>query len=171
MSDELLHYGIIGQKWGVRRYQYSDGSLTSAGKKRYAKGTSSSKKTSSKKEEPKKQEPKKTEYTKDELMKLRSASEVYKHREEYTDSELRAVMGRIQSETQLKDMMSRENAKSVSKGKALIKEVVAASGKEVLKTAVTGAMKYSARKALVAMGNEDLAKAMFGGETKKREDK
>lgn len=33
--NELYHYGIKGQKWGVRRYQYSDGTLTPAGKKRY----------------------------------------------------------------------------------------------------------------------------------------
>lgn len=33
--EELYHHGIKGQKWGVRRYQYSDGSLTPAGKKRY----------------------------------------------------------------------------------------------------------------------------------------
>lgn len=35
MSDlYLVHHGILGQKWGVRRYQNKDGSLTSAGKKR-----------------------------------------------------------------------------------------------------------------------------------------
>ena len=33
--NELYHYGIKGQKWGVRRYQNKDGSLTAAGKKRY----------------------------------------------------------------------------------------------------------------------------------------
>lgn len=32
---ELYHHGVKGQKWGVRRYQYADGSLTPAGKKRY----------------------------------------------------------------------------------------------------------------------------------------
>lgn len=36
MNDELYHHGIKGQKWGVRRYQNDDGSLTSAGKRRYA---------------------------------------------------------------------------------------------------------------------------------------
>lgn len=33
---ELYHYGIKGQKWGVRRYQNDDGSLTPSGKKRYS---------------------------------------------------------------------------------------------------------------------------------------
>lgn len=34
-QDELYHWGIKGQKWGVRRYQNPDGSLTAAGRKRY----------------------------------------------------------------------------------------------------------------------------------------
>ncbi len=35
--DELAHHGIKGQKWGVRRYENADGTLTEAGKIRYAK--------------------------------------------------------------------------------------------------------------------------------------
>lgn len=34
-SNELYHHGILGQKWGVRRYQNSDGSLTPEGRIRY----------------------------------------------------------------------------------------------------------------------------------------
>lgn len=34
-TNELFHWGIKGMKWGVRRYQNKDGSLTPDGKKRY----------------------------------------------------------------------------------------------------------------------------------------
>ena len=36
-TNELYHYGKKGQKWGVRRYQNADGTLTDAGRKRYAR--------------------------------------------------------------------------------------------------------------------------------------
>lgn len=36
-DDELMHYGVKGMKWGVRRYQRKDGSLTGAGKRRNRK--------------------------------------------------------------------------------------------------------------------------------------
>ena len=39
-SDYLEHYGIKGQKWGIRRYQNKDGSLTKAGLKRYSDAAS-----------------------------------------------------------------------------------------------------------------------------------
>lgn len=36
-KQELTHHGILGQKWGIRRYQNEDGSLTPKGKKHYQK--------------------------------------------------------------------------------------------------------------------------------------
>ena len=34
-QDYLMHHGILGQKWGIRRYQNPDGSFTAEGKRRY----------------------------------------------------------------------------------------------------------------------------------------
>lgn len=34
-EPHIYHHGILGMKWGIRRFQNKDGSLTSAGKSRY----------------------------------------------------------------------------------------------------------------------------------------
>ena len=44
-NDELYHLGVMGMKWGIRRYQNKDGTLTEAGKKRYSKNLDTIEKT------------------------------------------------------------------------------------------------------------------------------
>lgn len=45
MSNYLCHHGVKGQKWGIRRYQNPDGTLTSEGKKHYGNKLDSARKT------------------------------------------------------------------------------------------------------------------------------
>ena len=49
-NEHLAHYGIKGQKWGLRRFQNSDGTLTSEGKVRYGSGIDKEAKKEIKKE-------------------------------------------------------------------------------------------------------------------------
>lgn len=43
-SDHIVHFGIKGQKWGIRRFQNEDGTLTEEGKTRYGRQQEDSKK-------------------------------------------------------------------------------------------------------------------------------
>lgn len=43
LDNELYHHGVKGMRWGIRRYQRKDGSVTSAGKKRYGASSKDSK--------------------------------------------------------------------------------------------------------------------------------
>ena len=72
MNYELSHHGIKGQRWGVRRFQNKDGSLTPAGKKRAARLQNdyeelTGKKFSSKKESGESSEKKLSDLTDDEI--------------------------------------------------------------------------------------------------------
>lgn len=46
--NALMHYGVKGMKWGVRRYQNEDGTLTSSGRKCYDDSTPVVKESSAK---------------------------------------------------------------------------------------------------------------------------
>lgn len=99
-QNELYHHGILGMKWGVRRYQNKDGSLTPSGKKRYAKLNS-------------------------ELNKLRPGasntrqSEYNKHMG-VSDDELKARINRLKLEDEYAQLASKLNSKKVKDGESFV---------------------------------------------------
>lgn len=105
-SNELVHWGIKGMRWGVRRYQNADGSLTPAGKKRYGDDDD----TGETKEE-----------TRARVLKSTNASEIYKHRDLLSTAELNERMNRIDTEARLSRMAESTRKSGMDKIDSVLK--------------------------------------------------
>lgn len=95
--DYLQHYGVLGMKWGVRHDRKRSGS----GKKR----TSSTPK------------PKTVEQQKAEVLKTRSAKELYKNADLFTNDELRRAYDRLNLERNINNIAEQE----VSSGRKVVR--------------------------------------------------
>ena len=104
-NNELTHHGIKGQKWGVRRYQNKDGTLTKAGRKKMAKLDK--------------------EYSKlTGQNRNRNAESPNTRLSKMTDDEIRARINRINLERDYLDLINNQDSiNKQSKGKSFIKTV------------------------------------------------
>lgn len=129
-NTELYHHGVKGQKWGLRRYQNKDGSLTPAGRRRVAKMkdeyTQLTGKRLIRKPSPKAVEP--------------ASQNKKKSVRDLTDAELNDKINRLQKEKQLiglQNELAPKGQKFVSAiGKQVIAPAAAEAGKELLKNSL-----------------------------------
>lgn len=134
-NGELYHWGVVGMKWGVRRYQNADGSLTEAGKKRLAKKEAAADKKLTKKQDKMiAKAEKKVLKEADESKKEKKSKDTSSHRsvKNMSDDELQAAIRRLEMEKRYKDL----NPKQVSMGEKFFKEAVmpavTQSGKQLM---------------------------------------
>lgn len=109
---QLCHWGIKGQKWGVRRFQNRDGSLTPIGRKRYSDLGQDGKR--------------RVESEDHKQAKALKSKRLY----EMSNKELEVLTRRMQLEQQYKNL----NRQNVSKGRQLVTNVLTEIGKETFKS-------------------------------------
>ena len=114
LTNELYHHGILGQKWGVRRFQNPDGTLTEAGKKRY--GTAENFEAGKTLKSIKKERDKI-----DKAIKSGNPEEVSKNFSKMSSQELQEAFSRIQYNTKISELKTQQ----VTAGKEKLAEIVA----------------------------------------------
>lgn len=148
-TSEIYHHGVKGQRWGVRRYQNADGSLTPAGRKRADKLKQQYTELTGKRliRKPGLKSNKSTD--------TKEVVDTKKNVKDMTDNELREKTNRMRLEndyiTALKTMNDL-NPKQVSKGKAFVDKTVS----DVVMPAVTDVAKQLVKSFLVKTVNESL---------------
>ena len=164
-----MHYGIKGQKWGVRRFQNEDGSLTAEGKARYGDGGGSFKNAI-------KTAAKKTGEAAGKLLnkaKERVANKVDNKLDELnpsrmSDQELREKLNRLNMERQYKQVVKELNQKPKKEHK--LANFIGHTLNTVLVATATTTLSSIAERALKTKSDEILApkrmaKALKDGKT------
>lgn len=131
-ENYLIHYGIKGQKWGLRRFQNEDRTLTEAGKVRYSKEGTENRKAQKKAAKEEKKAARQAEKEAREAAKPESSTWKASEAKYLSDAELNRRNSRLQREAQYRQLTETKATKFINgfkrnMGKILIGSLVGAA--------------------------------------------
>ena len=118
MSNELMHYGVLGMKWGISRYRNKDDTLTTAGKKRLSKDKDKAEK--------------------------KERKVALKNRRSLSDVDLKKKIERLKMEKEFKNLTEED----ISPGRKYVGEIMSSAGKKALTVVAAGTMAYGVKVAM-----------------------
>lgn len=146
-NTELIHHGIKGQRWGVRRFQNKDGSRTIAGKSRERM-----------------EQADKTIRNKDKQIRDERRSDVKKRRA-MSDEDIRKRVARMKLEQEYKDLVDSD----IAPGRKFASEILSSGAKKALTVAAAGALAYGVKAAMTKEFNiKDAASYIAANPNKKK---
>lgn len=110
-NPELKHWGVKGMKWGIRRYQNKDGSLTRAGKKHQAANLEKARQAKKAKQD----EMQEREEKRSKLLKSTDATELYKNRDLLSTEEINERLNRLNAEQRLSQLSNQTKSTGIDK--------------------------------------------------------